>query len=1286
MPTWIERIADKQTDTRKTLEELKKKYQKKVVEPPPSSKLELLFPELRGDNPFRAVSERVTAPMPSPKSLPSPEKVIKPGNELPEPRTGAGFVLDILSGRQTTENPQGLTPVEYARQFPLAEAAIVGIPAVVTLGVAGYEGLKAATDSLLNVSIMRNLSMQAQARNIPLSKEEAQIFANDLTNMLSRRFSMTQNWKNAFDFVRGKYVPKPEATQEAENIVQTALTQYNPWLIPKGTQTGAMAFGGKRFEGLPKKPIISVPTATTGAVVKPAITPEVTPAPEVTPSTRLSEITQRMKELNTKIQTTKVGRPSKNTLAIREKAQTEFDTLSKEADELTKQIVGKVTPQVPTAPVEEVAPAEEVTQLAEQVKAKLEPPTKLPTLSEQISTAFDDINGELEAWRLSVRGMRREGAIEARKAIKLLETEVKSAKAIVSKIAPADVRKMRQQVMATAHFKGISKTQTQAIFKRVTGKTGLTKMTEAQLGDVLKVVKEARPISIKGKKVITQATEKTIQSLKATLIKENVLSEQGYQNIKAYLRLHTDKYLTPRMFIGEKEAKELIRTMNAEAEVGLLKKQNDLAKVLETQPEYKAVIDKLETRALKEKVITANKGAKVSPLWDYWVYNERLQNRTDKPFSDLYRLTLDTSLENDNILLTELKRAADSTPDYAKIIADKSAGERIRNYLASKIGQKVKIKEMSEGEIALAKEYERGFFAEVPNVRFQRFLTSYHNNDGDIIKIVNDFPQAATDKAVRDDLREAIKIYESGGANQLKRFLDTKTWGVINTGYEPHSYINPKLVERRIQSSVSKGMLHVREDLANQKQLEKMTIHEAYENYKRRMGNLKLEPFFRKYNQLLKEAAPQLGDSGDIANNLSLMMLHMKHGATITHPLARILARMGGYISSVVYIPPHLGLRNLYQPIWLNPYRQELVNPLNKPLSEAALAYFDIYGQGGNQLIESLLQTYLGKGRVATFIRRTSPMGISETMNNKWTYWAMVNKATRALNEYRSTKDLSKFVKNSGMEDFTLRQQKEVLELMALGKEEEATWFIGRKINQNTNMIYDQRQAGPMTAGEFGTLAGSLLRFPRGYGQRMYEQAEKLKSGNWREKRLALSVIAGSIVMGIIGNTIYQKITGKKGSPYNPLSVITWSPGGLTFGAAQDTSNLISDIFAAASGDEDALMRLPSGLERGSNLLVPYYVVIINSLEAMSDTKGADRLAIRKVIALIKKDYHPNEASYEKERDWIGKLQHALFGGEPPEAEKEPEKPKSFKKTTPTFKKPLTKPKTFKKETNPFRK
>lgn len=231
--------------------------------PSPIPIKDILGPEPGFEKGYRT-SEDIQRQLAIPKTLGIPElpRISGEPEPLPEPRQGVGFALDILTGRKTTENPEGLTPIEYSLKTPVGQAGIVGIPTAVTLGAVGYQGLKAATELLLNASIMRNLSLQSQARGVSITKEQAQVFANELTSALSRRFSMGQNWKNIFDFTRGKYVPKPGAAAEAENMAKEAVAQF---LIPWGTQTGAVASGGI---GRPAQAIKNLPYATETAALK----------------------------------------------------------------------------------------------------------------------------------------------------------------------------------------------------------------------------------------------------------------------------------------------------------------------------------------------------------------------------------------------------------------------------------------------------------------------------------------------------------------------------------------------------------------------------------------------------------------------------------------------------------------------------------------------------------------------------------------------------------------------------------------------------------------------------------------------------------------------------------------------------------------------------------------------------------------------------------------------------------------------------------------------------------
>ena len=867
-----------------------------------------------------------------------------------------------------------------------------------------------------------------------------------------------------------------------------------------------------------------------------------------------------------------------------------------------------------------------------------------PTLAQQLKQIYTDMAVELEAMKAGLIGLKGEEARIGRQTIKLLNKEVKNVEAMISRTdVPADIKGLRQQIMAVASFKGLPKTQLVKLFKGTTGKSGLTQMTQTQLNDVLKVVRETRPVNIKGRRVITEKTEKSIQSLKAELIKQNKLSDGIYQKLKQYLRIPSDKFESANLFITEKEGKALIRQMNYESKVGLIEHDVLLEKALKGQPELAEELNKLEKSMSEEEVIYVNKGVKISPWQDMWVYTEKLQNRTGGRFYDVYRLMLDQRLVNTKEAERLLQELSESVSGFKRISKDNKALKRINDYIASKHYPELKSPEsITDSEIKLAQSIEKLLFSFQPDVRYNRFMTAYNKYEGNAIKMSADIPNAPI-----ADLREAITLYESKGAKAISDYLRTKDWGVIKTGYEPHIVFKPSLQQKRIKRTLlPKGMLKTREGITFTPQ--EKDILQRTQGYIHRMLNLKLEPYLIEMDRILKEVSPKLREPGTTAKHLSLMYEEMKGTFYLEEPLARAVGKIGAYGSSVVYLSPWLAFRNLFQNVALYPDRSALINPLNRALTEADMKYFETYLNPKRVFTqEFLLQRELGTGRIANAIRRMSFMGKSEEVNNLWSFWGAINKGTRALSVYEKDGILKNFIKNSGVDDLTLRQKNEVLELLAIGKKNEAIWLIGRRISQNTNMIYDRAQGAPVTMGMSGRVLGSLLNFSRGWSQRIYQQFETLKSDASTGQRLhALKVILGVALFGMAAGELYKRITGKKQNPYNPLLMWTWTPGGLVLGATIDMAEVVGDIFAAVSGDKAALSRLPTGLARTGDMFIPFYSVIINVLESLTDTKNIDRLALREIRAMLDESYKPNRESYKKERSVLGKWQHAMWGGE----------------------------------------
>ena len=135
---------------------------------------------------------------------------------------------------------------------------------------------------------------------------------------------------------------------------------------------------------------------------------------------------------------------------------------------------------------------------------------------------------------------------------------------INAKLVPAE-KQLRQQIMAQVRTLGLPESQYRKIFMGAGGSRRLTNLSIEKLPKVLEAVKVARPVSLKGKRVITPKTEALIQSSKQDLIDQNILTEETYQGILKGLKLSTDKYTGKELFISETEARSILKEMRNRA-------------------------------------------------------------------------------------------------------------------------------------------------------------------------------------------------------------------------------------------------------------------------------------------------------------------------------------------------------------------------------------------------------------------------------------------------------------------------------------------------------------------------------------------------------------------------------------------------------------------------------------------------------------------------------------------------------------------------------------------------
>ena len=914
-------------------------------------------------------------------------------------------------------------------------------------------------------------------------------------------------------------------------------------------------------------------------------------------------------------------------------------------------------------------------EAVQRVSEGVKPPVSIkPPVAEKISP-------EQEIERLGkrldeVKAMLEKPARDLPKGTLKIELR-QEIKKITERLEKLDKPK-RQKIMAVLMSKGIPKSQYRKMFKDKGGTTSLSKIHSPQLDKILESAQKMRPVKIGQKAVVKLGTEKAIQSLKETLISEGKMSEETYKSIMKTNHLKTDKFESPDKFITESEAKNLLRDMNYYAEVGLMEKDIKIEEALEKNPEIKYAVGKVKGRITGD-IYVEGKKIKPSPLQDMRYFMMKLQGGTGGRFYDVWQMANQKHLYNHVRLTVYMNRLKESTPYYKKIAGDDKAVERVSQYIEAKnkMSDIKSPKYITEEEVKLANEIEKVLFEFQPTVRFHRFKTAYSKHGDKIELIMDEIPDAP-----KEDIREAINIYESKGAKALMEYLNTKTWGVIESGYEPHRVVNPKLVTYKLKATVvGKGHLRTREGLEFDPESDKTLINRTF-SYVRQMLNLELEPYLYEMDRIFAENIDKLREPGITKKHLQTAMDELKGYIQDDSPIMRVIAKIASWGYTAVFLAPHLSYRNLFQNMAFHPDRFSLLNPKNRWIGEGDKIYFKSYvSQQQNIARDLLLQSELGHSRAARFARKITYYGYSDEINRYISFFISINKAHRSLSNFAKDGNLEKLINSSGANDLANIQRKEFLEILAQDKVEieglgevsgrqAAEWYLAREITNNTHFLYERAQRAPIEMGLTGRTVGSLLVFGRSVAQRMIIQANTLRAGSKAtadQKIRAIKIIFGMIIFGLLAGEIYKDTTGKgtpvwKGedpaemasnllqrNPYNPMNILQWTPGGLAIGVTQDMANVCRLLFNAAQGDEYSMSELTTELPALGDSVIPFYGVTMNILETATGTKYIDRKAMREMRDKFDEDYEPNDEYYLQKRGIIGQIQHALFGGEEPE-------------------------------------
>jgi polyhydroxyalkanoate synthesis regulator phasin len=823
--------------------------------------------------------------------------------------------------------------------------------------------------------------------------------------------------------------------------------------------------------------------------------------------------------------------------------------------------------------------------------------------------------------------------------------------------------------MAWANRKGMTKAQLHAILKgfnednpnpRRKSAIKLTQYTEEELEGILPFVRSARPKRIAGKLVVTKKTEGKIQKLKTNLIKKGQMTVEDYSRLMADLGMKTDRYDDGKKFVTEKEARALIKAMLDESEY--IERRLKAEKAVNENPDIKKVIDDIEKRNVTKQ---KPKGVAARVLEDMRYFFQAIEKETGARFYDAWNWLTDASLKGRYKFegyLTELESAAD---DFQAIAASKESQERIRQWLASwmDMGQRP---ELSANELAVAEKMQQQLDSLKGLIRFLKFREAYQTHGNDAKAIQEEIRNAPT-----RDLQKAIDVYETQGKDGLIEYLADKDWGVIKHGYSPEEFIEPHVSLRQKESpkALGKGHLKVREGVAFGRQ--ERTLFERYASYLRQILRLEeLDAPIRHMVRTFDEARPEMAHA-DTYSKVITQALHEAKGYKDLSVSSEWLQRLYSQVIQAVFLDPGKWLRNKFQNPAFHTGALDILRSDNVKLSPQQQLYFRIYVSQKMGMIHDYLMQGMealpGMKTITQLAKRVNMYPWTDESNRMESFYVSINKARRAIEKYREHKDVERLLKESGADVLEPLQQREALRLLAQKEvdynvqglekasgEEAFMRFVAREVTNNVHFMYDRSQRSAFEQGEGGILLGNLMAFPRGTVQRIVLQARKLKSGRtFNERWMGARTLVQMTVISFLVGEAFKKVTGREQNPYSIANIIQWVPGGLSMSAAQEVGEAFGDMMGALQGDKDSLNRFITALPRLNTIIIPFYDITVESLEALADKKNIDVYALRKMRDAVDEEYKVRDSAYSIKRNFIEKLQHALFGGEVSEEKQE---------------------------------
>jgi hypothetical protein len=743
-----------------------------------------------------------------------------------------------------------------------------------------------------------------------------------------------------------------------------------------------------------------------------------------------------------------------------------------------------------------------------------------------------------------------------------------------------------------------------------------------------------------------------------------------------------DRYRQAKRDDNKEEIEEIEKELKGLAKAAGIRQQDILGKNWEDiDPDSKIA---LAISAIPDRSI---KFSGMREFFDMEYFMQFLEEMTGAPFYSMLR-RVEAANASAETAKEQVLKAITVDPDLKGVRTDESSLGRVSQELnARNEVQGVEHPDnLSENEMLMADTIEAIYNSYKPVVRYLRFMRVVP----EIEELKREFPDAV-EAGKEQELKIALEIRNRGNLDDLWNYLYKLDWGVIQHGFDPRLIAAPGLrivKSRGLRTKRGEGRLLRREAIEYPEGKMSMNVLARLAAYIEQMEiQWRIEPELDTLAGYWNMVGNKFQNWGTIEKGLETWLERVQNIGLGYKWYDRLVRRVWRQAMAAVFIEPYMSLRNSFQSILFHPDRTELVKSLvrklPKGLSEKANIYFDTFTSQLGGLRKDWLHVGEKGFLVPDWWNRLADAlnlyGRSDYYPRLWSFKASLGKAKRATDNFIKDGNVKRWLKDSGAIHLRQTEQNYVLShylgqlnktfdlgirgLRELSGADMANFYIAQRIADMTHFKYRRSSRGIIEMGNSGTTLWNLIVFPRGYAQRLYFQAEKIKkalSGDatWLEAKGSFDDIMGLAVAGIMFGQLFYLITGRKRNPYDPMNILFgWTFGGLFVGIAIDITSVVAHTAQALwplTDDETrdiALSSIPQELERNFDTLVPFYRRTLDIIEASVGKEHLDRNLFRKLRALVDDKYTPEELEELDMSTWE-KIRKAILGGQVPDPTK----------------------------------